>query len=148
MKIVIGVDESPSAQAAVDFVKGVDWPAGTEVELVCALPPGGSAQALTALPDARRVLRLAEQERLLQQQMVARYAQELQSTGMTTSARSPEGDPRVLLSEAARAGHADLLVVGAHGCSGLSRMVPGSVVNHLIVHSPCSVLVVKRPGRD
>jgi nucleotide-binding universal stress UspA family protein len=148
MKIVIGVDESPSAQAAVDFVKGVDWPAGTQVELVCALTPGGSAQVLTALPDARRVLKLAEQERRLQQQMVARYALELESMGVTTSALSPEGDPRVVLSEAARAGHADLLVVGAHGCSGLSRMVPGSVVSHLIVHSPCSVLVVKRPGRD
>ena len=148
MKIVIGVDDSPSSQAAVEFVKGVAWPAGTEVELVCALPPGGSARVLTALPDTRRVLELAEQERRLQQQMVTRYAQELQSTGVTAWARSPEGDPRVLLSETARAVHADLLVVGAHGCSGLSRMVPGSVVNHLIVHSPCSVLVVKRPGRD
>ncbi len=148
MKIVIGVDESPCAQAAIDFVKGVDWPDGTSVELVCALPPGGSVQALSALPDTRRVIELAEQERRLHQQLVARYAQELQSSGVSASARSPEGDPRVVLSEAARMGHADLIVVGAHGCSGLSRMVPGSVVNHLIVHSPCSVLVVKRPGRD
>jgi len=148
MKIVIGVDESPCAQAAVDFVKGVEWPTGTQFDLVCALAPGGNPHALAALPDARRVAELAEQDRRHQQQLVARYAQELQTRGLAANARAPEGDPRLVLSEAARDGHADLVVLGAHGCSGLSRMVPGSVVNHLLVHSPCSLLIVKRPGRD
>jgi universal stress protein A len=41
--------------------------------------------------------------------------------------------------------NADLLVVGSHGRSGLSRLVLGSVASYVASHAPCSVLIVKRP---
>jgi hypothetical protein len=43
----------------------------------------------------------------------------------------------------ARAERSDLVVVGSHGRSGLSRLLIGSVASHVVIHAPCSVLVVK-----
>jgi nucleotide-binding universal stress UspA family protein len=56
-----------------------------------------------------------------------------------------QGDPRSTLVEEARRTGADLLVVGSHGRSGLSKLVLGSVAAYVASHAPCSVLIVKRP---
>ena len=53
------------------------------------------------------------------------------------------GDPRDVLVDTARNLHADLLVVGSHGRTGLAKLVLGSVAAHVVTHAPCSVLVVK-----
>jgi len=57
------------------------------------------------------------------------------------------GDPRSALVDEARQEHADLIVVGSHGRSGLSKLLLGSVASHVVAHAPCSVLVVKAPDR-
>ena len=38
---------------------------------------------------------------------------------------------------------ADLVVVGHKGGSALSRMLLGSVAQHVVANAPCSVLVVR-----
>ena len=40
---------------------------------------------------------------------------------------------------------ADLIVMGAHGRRGLSRLIMGSVTTRVVRHSPCPVLTVKSP---
>ncbi len=45
--------------------------------------------------------------------------------------------------ERARAWGATLVVVGTHGRTGLSRVMLGSVAEHVVRHAPCSVLVVR-----
>ncbi len=47
-----------------------------------------------------------------------------------------------LLDEAARR-RVDLIVVGSHGRTGLTKLMMGSVASHIVTHAPCSVLVVK-----
>ena len=39
--------------------------------------------------------------------------------------------------------HADLIVVGTHGRSGVSRLLMGSVAEHVVRSAPCPVLVVR-----
>lgn len=50
---------------------------------------------------------------------------------------------------AAEASHADLLVIGTHGYTGLKHFFLGSTAENVVRHAPCSVLVVhesdKRP---
>ncbi|MGH9230018.1 MAG: universal stress protein [Acidimicrobiales bacterium] len=41
---------------------------------------------------------------------------------------------------------ADLLVVGSHGRTGLSRLVLGSVAMACVQHAPCPVVVVRTPS--
>jgi universal stress protein A len=43
---------------------------------------------------------------------------------------------------------ADLLVVGSHGRTGLSRLVIGSVAMACVQHAPCPVVVVRTPSED
>jgi nucleotide-binding universal stress UspA family protein len=67
-------------------------------------------------------------------------------------------DPKVRTRHCLVAGHAatdivriasesksDLIVIGAHGRTGLSRVLIGSVAEQVLRTSPCPVLVVKAP---
>jgi nucleotide-binding universal stress UspA family protein len=40
----------------------------------------------------------------------------------------------------------DLIVAGTHGRTGLARVILGSVVERIVRHAPCSVLVVRSEG--
>jgi nucleotide-binding universal stress UspA family protein len=55
------------------------------------------------------------------------------------------GDPRSTLVEEARRAGTDLMVVGSHGRSGISKLLLGSVASYVASHAGCSVLIVKRP---
>ncbi|MEK6673543.1 MAG: universal stress protein [Nitrospirota bacterium] len=56
-----------------------------------------------------------------------------------------EGEPPSVITDIARERQADLIAMGTHGRKGLKRLIMGSVTSHVIVNSPCDVLVVKRP---
>lgn len=53
------------------------------------------------------------------------------------------GDPYEIIVNAAKKKKADLIVMGSHGRTGISRLLMGSVAARVIGHAPCSVLVVK-----
>jgi len=148
MKILIGVDDSPCSAAAVEFVKRMTWPAGTEVELLCALQPISAPALAGGAPYTDYVAEAWEEQCRMQQELVARLERDLKQRGFRTHAATEVGDPRVVLVEAARAHGIDLLVVGSHGRSGLSKLVLGSVASHIVVHAPCDVVVVKRPAKS
>ena len=41
---------------------------------------------------------------------------------------------------------ADLIIMGSHGRTGLTRLLMGSVTERVIGLAPCPVMVVKPPG--
>ena len=45
--------------------------------------------------------------------------------------------------DCAKSHHADIIVVGTHGRSGVSRLLIGSVAEHVVRNGPCPVLVVR-----
>ena len=55
---------------------------------------------------------------------------------------SSVGEPAEALIELAEKLHADLVVVGNRGMSGMKRFVLGSVPNRVSHKCPCSVLIV------
>jgi nucleotide-binding universal stress UspA family protein len=59
--------------------------------------------------------------------------------------RLEEGDPAAQILRVATEVHADLIVMGTHGRTGLSRLVMGSVAEEVVRKSPCPVLTVKTP---
>jgi nucleotide-binding universal stress UspA family protein len=54
-----------------------------------------------------------------------------------------DGDARDAILQAARAVHADLIVIGTHGRRGLSRVLLGSVAEDILRRAPCPVLAVR-----
>ena len=120
MKVLIGIDDSPFSKAAVEHVKTMTWPSGTEFHVVSA-----SAPVFVGPGEAAANLRAA---------------------GFKVTAAMAPADPRGALVDAARSLPADLIVVGSHGRSGITKLLLGSVATHVVTHAPCSVLVVKRPA--
>jgi nucleotide-binding universal stress UspA family protein len=54
-----------------------------------------------------------------------------------------EGDPGEAIVAAADAENADLIIVGSHGRSGVSRFLIGSVSDFVVRHAHCPVMVIR-----
>jgi nucleotide-binding universal stress UspA family protein len=129
--VVVGVDGSPEARAALVFA--LEEAALRDVPLVtvCALADapgvlGGAAQMEEGFSS---VMTLHEKEH----------------PEVTVLRQVSFGPPRTALLDAADG--AQMLVVGARGLGGLDGMSLGSVAATLLHHSPCPVGVVHRPVR-
>lgn len=55
------------------------------------------------------------------------------------------GSPGACIVAAAQDGNADLIVMGTHGRTGVSRLLMGSVAEYVLRHAQCPVLTIK-PG--
>ena len=143
MKILIGVDDSPHSQAALEFVKRMTWPAGTEVVVVSAVRPVVPLYTEVYLPAPEQLERVTEDQRRFHEELVSRTELQLRDRGFRTTARVLAGDPREAIIDMARREAADLIVVGSHGRSGLTKLLMGSVASHIVTHAPCDVLVVR-----
>ena len=56
------------------------------------------------------------------------------------------GDPASAIVEAAEEENADLIVLGTHGRTGLTRLLMGSVAENVVRKAKCPVLTVKHPS--
>lgn len=73
----------------------------------------------------------------------ARLDEALRKLGLEAETAICVGPPSLELVKIARAREAELLVIGTHGRTGLTRFLLGSVAESVIQHAPCSVLVVR-----
>ena len=144
MKILIGVDDSACSMAALEFVKRMTWPPGTEVIVVSAVRQAVAMYTEVYVPAAEQIDRVMEEQRKSHEELVSRAELQLRDRGFSTSARVLLGDPREAILDMAKRESADLIVVGSHGRSGLTKLVMGSVASHVVTHAPCDVLVVRQ----
>jgi nucleotide-binding universal stress UspA family protein len=143
MKIMIGVDDSPHSQAAVDFVKKMAWPKGSTIEVLSVVRPVAAVYSEAYVPAPAYVEEANEEMVRHHQETASNAERQLQGFGLGTQAKILHGDPRTELVDAARAAKADLLVLGSHGRTGMSKLLMGSVASYVVTHAPCSVMVVK-----
>jgi len=68
-------------------------------------------------------------------------------TGVRARAVFAEGLPADAILRAARRMRADLIVMGTHGRTGVSRVFMGSVAERVVRQSRCPVLTVRAHGR-
>lgn len=64
-------------------------------------------------------------------------------SGITVRHILAEGDPAVEIERIAAEEQCDLIVMGTHGRTGLSRLLLGSIAEHVIRHVSCPVLTVR-----
>ena len=147
MKILIGVDDSAHSTAALEFVKGMTWPRDTEIVVVSAVRPPVAVYTEVYVPAAEQIERVIEDQRKYHEELVSRAELQLRDRGFRTSAKVLQGDPREALIDMAKRENADLIVVGSHGRSGLTKLLMGSVASHIVTHAPCNVLVVRQTTR-
>jgi nucleotide-binding universal stress UspA family protein len=147
MRILIAVDESPHAREAVRWVQNANWPAGTAVRLLSSVRSDLYVTGELYAPAAAELEDLIEDDAKRVSKTLADRTAELTARGLTVDTSVARGDPRLTIVDEARAWHADLVVVGSHGRSGLSALFLGSVATHVVSHAPCSVLVIKLPKK-
>ncbi len=92
---------------------------------------------------------LERSARAAAQRHLDRVAQRAKQAGARVSKRLIEGSPVAdRIVRAARALRADLIVMGTHGRTGVTRVVLGSVAARVVATASCPVLTVRaRPGR-
>jgi nucleotide-binding universal stress UspA family protein len=118
VRIVVGFNGSPDAEAAVDAVAMREWPQGSE------------AHVITARDE-------------LTPTMLSAAAERLRAAGLTTLEVSREGDPaHVIIAEAEEWG-ADSIFVGTRDIHGFRHLLHGSVSSAVAARAQCSVEVAR-----
>ena len=86
-------------------------------------------------------------EREARQAACEATAKRLRDGGLEATAEVREGDAAHQIVASARVHDAGIIVVGTRGQTGLRRLVLGSVARNVLLHAPCSVLVVREGAK-
>ena len=136
--VLVPVDGSPQSLQALRFVS-TEW-VDVRVTLLHVINPVQRGYRAGVLPsgsedwyqDAR-----ADAEEILEEAQV-----ELDVDGETAT-RTEVGRPAATIVEVAGGDEFDHVVVGSHGRRGVSRLVLGSVAEHVARRSPVPVTIVR-----
>lgn len=141
-RIIIGVDGSANAAAAVSAVAQRDWPAGSEFKVITAVDTplwvelllgSGAAESTTNNDDNLSFARAPVESAI----------KELHGKNLPATAVVVEGDPKQVLVEEAKRWEADCIFLGAKGHGRLERLLLGSVSATVAARAHCSVEVVR-----
>ena len=131
-RIVIGIDGSPGAEAAVQAVAAREWPKGSEVRLITSIGPFYHTSGAA----------IVEEEKYAQE-MQKKAAWELREAWLEVSSLVTREDPKQSLAQEAEAWEADCIFVGTSGQGRLGRWLLGSVSTAVVTRAHCSVEVVR-----
>lgn len=137
-RVLVGVDGSPSSQAALRWALAEGGRRGASV----AVLHSWEAPAIAGYPYDPEVLERAARD--LVDSMVDEATAE--SPDVAVERRVVGGGPAAGLLDAAQ--DATLIVVGRRGMGGFRRLLLGSVSDHVARHAPCPVVVMPPEQED
>jgi len=144
VRLLIGVDGSAEANAAVDEVCRRSWPEGTHVRVFAAQEVFELASAERIGIGERIYDRVNQDEYRRMKDAARESADKLHSAGLKASPVVSEGDPKHALVRDARDWNGDTIFVGARGLGRVEGLFLGSVSSATVAHAPCTVEVVRR----
>ena len=145
-RILLPIDDSPGTQAAIDYAVLLARALGASITLLhidelphamSAIVPGASVDGDLVIEQAASTRRIAEIVAALR----GRSFEGVDSIIVTAPAVAPA------LLEASRTGGFDLIVMGTHARTGVSRLLEGSIAEEVVRHARCPVLTVHVPPR-
>jgi nucleotide-binding universal stress UspA family protein len=144
--VLVGMDGSEDSFQALRFLLSLPLARRTKLRLLSVVEP---IRYPASAPGAvrghlLRMLKEIESERRGQLEGVLEKAASELGGSLTRVTRStPTGDPADVIVAAATAHDADLVVVGARGLGGMTRLLLGSVSEKVLRYARCPVLIVK-----
>jgi nucleotide-binding universal stress UspA family protein len=133
MKVLLGIDASEASQHLVSEAAARPWPPGTTFGVIHVVD----------LSSFVRVPALIEAEKQSAGIFVKAAAEKLGRSGFEITSDVVVDFPRKGVTDYATNWGADLIMVGSHGQSALSRFLLGSVAQGVLRTAPCSVEVVR-----
>ncbi|HEY9788669.1 MAG TPA: universal stress protein [Candidatus Obscuribacterales bacterium] len=137
MKVLIAIDSSDFSKLLTDFVINHLWPPGTQFRIMHCLEP------------VRDVKEIDYERRLTAEAFLREASHKIHESLSKCDVHIDLvlGSPQEEILNLAADWPADMIVIGSHGRGILSRFVMGSVSTAVVLHSPCSVMVVRDPSR-
>ena len=125
MKVLLPIDNTEHSRVPVDVLVKRAWPADMDVKLLTVV-------------DKQELASNAES---FLKDVSSRLQEALPAADVTIDVSV--GDSREVILEKAASWKADLVVMGARGRRGLSRLLLGSVSQTVLLYSPCSTLIAR-----
>lgn len=147
MKVLIAADESEFSKSALNSVLVRPWPEPTDfliLSVVPFIPPAYGDWQLgyaSSARDAQTALNNIHQNTVVEFEQMLRQAFPQSSV----EGKVVSGSIRDCIVEEAESWNADLIVMGSHGRTGMSRFLLGSVAESVLGRSPCSVEIIRMP---
>jgi nucleotide-binding universal stress UspA family protein len=143
-RILVAIDHSPGSDAIVEYACAVARGTGATIELFHAYAPPN--EMIGMVPGAT-VGGETTAERDAGLALLGHAAAIVRGGGLADPSRLVEQAPSAAdaIISRARSGAFDLVVVGTHARTGVSRLVLGSVAEQVLRGAPCPVLVVHLP---
>ncbi|MBI2467739.1 MAG: universal stress protein [Candidatus Rokubacteria bacterium] len=142
-RVLIPLDGSEVAEAALPLIERIAAPLGLEVVLVRVVLP--HSRDLIGVPAA-----IAEDERVARLREAKRYLEGVAATlgerGVRAIVQVRVGAPPAEIVAAAIETGADLIAMTTHGRSGLGRLLFGSVAESVLRGAPIPVIVMRPAG--
>lgn len=137
--ILVPTDLSEAAEEAVDYACELATGLGATVHLlhVIGIPAVGVPELGVALTSTMIDQLTSDAQRALDELAASRSTRAVIGQTLLKT-----GDARDMIDQAAEELGADLIVVGTHGRTGVSRMLLGSVAETVVRTAPCPVLAV------
>jgi nucleotide-binding universal stress UspA family protein len=146
-RILVPVDFSPCSRAALEYALELAEGMGAQIDVLHVSEPSAfiGADALMLIPDASRAGALGESRDDLLHELDGFLGS---ARARVRRVRLEPGLPADVIPSVAKDGGYDLVVMGTHGRSGLSRLVVGSVAEAAMRRSPVPVLTLRLPRHE
>jgi universal stress protein A len=139
-RIVVPIDFSETSDAALDTAIAYAAFHKAEVSLVNVLRTTDYVMGSGMFLWTADMLRQAEDEA---RQTLELRAAIVRKAGVSVDLAVLNGIPEGEIVHYAEGVGADLIVMGTHGRTGLSRIAMGSVAERVVAHAPCPVMLVR-----
>src|SRR5215475_8891259 len=140
VRLIIGIDGSKGAEAAVEAVTARKWPAGSEARIVNAT---WAIPQLTSQHMVGPITTWILEEKVRVKKTIYEAVEKLRAAALRTNVVIKEDEPKRLLVAEAESWGADCIFVGASGMGRIDRFLLGSVSSAVAARAHCSVEVVR-----
>jgi nucleotide-binding universal stress UspA family protein len=160
IRLLLAMDGSSHAEAALKEILRREWPAGTQVRLVAVMDFHATLDdAMSGLRSAGKRTKSAKNAKNAaraasggswpwMRRILDKAAARLEKAGLSATTALIPGEPREVLPREARSYKAAALFMGSRGLSGFRRLLLGSVSSSLAAHAPCTVEIIRMKERN